>query len=163
MASWAITPARVARALLAVVAVGQMGLSLAGLLAVNVVSSAGHAGVPVGGATMAHMSHEAAAWNLAIGVGFLWASLQSSRSAGLVPVLSAFVGLLTLLSAVDLVLGRVELVRLLSHGLVVAGLALVLLLDRRRRSGGGSTPGARRGHAQQRGDDTAATSSNPAR
>lgn len=151
----AITLARVARVLLAVVAVGQMGLSLAGLLAVNVVSSAEHAGAPLGGATMAHMSHEAAAWNLAIGAGFLWVSLQSSRSAGLVPVLSAFVGLLTLLSAVDLVLGRVEPARLFTHGLVVAGLALVLLLDRRRRSGGGSTPGARRGHGWQREDDTA--------
>lgn len=146
----AITRARVARVLLAVVAVGQMGLSLAGLLAVNLASTTGLAGAPVGGATVAHMSHEAAAWNLAIGAGFLWVSLQSSRSAGLVPMLSAFVGLLTLLSAVDLVLGRVEPVRLLSHGLVVAGLALVLLLDRWRRSGGGSTPGARRGHGWPR-------------
>ena len=145
-----VTVSRVARVLLAVVAVGQMGLSLGSLLAVNVASTAAHAGMPLGGATMAHMSHEAAAWNLAIGAGFLWVSLQSTRSAGLVPVLSAFVGVLTLLSVVDLVLGRVEVVRLLSHVLVVAGLALVLLLDRRRRSGGGSTPGARREHGWQR-------------
>ncbi|MGH3911273.1 MAG: zf-HC2 domain-containing protein [Pseudonocardiaceae bacterium] len=151
----AITPARVARVLLAVVAVGQMGLSLAGLLAVNMTSTVGHVGAQVGGATMAHMSHEAAAWNLAIGAGFLWVSLQSSRSAGLVPVLSAFVGLLTLLSTVDLVLGRVEPIRLLTHGLVVVGLALVLLLDRQRRNGGGSTPGVHRGYTRQRKDDPA--------
>lgn len=145
----AVTPTRVARVLLAVIAIGQMGLSLGSLLTISQAQEAVHAGMSVAGATMAHMSHEASAWNLAIGAGFLWVALQSTtRSAGLVPLLSAFVGVLTLLSAVDLALGRVELVRLLSHSLVVLGLALVVLLDRRRRSGGGSTPGARRGYGR---------------
>lgn len=144
-----ITLTRVARALLAVLAVGQMGLSLGSLLAVSQAGAAVHAGMSVAGATMAHMSHETAAWNLAIGAGFLWVAMQSStRSAGLVPLLGAFVGVLTLLSAVDLVAGRVEVVRLLSHSLIVLGLALVVLLDRRRRSGGGSTPGTRWGYGQ---------------
>lgn len=156
----AVTLSRVARVLLVVVALGQIGLSLFSLLAANAASAAVHASMPLGGATMAHMSHETAAWNLAIGAGFLWVALQSSRSAGLVPLLSAFVGVLTLLSAVDLALGRVEVMRLFSHGLVVAGLALVLVLDRRRRRGGGfTTPGARQEHTRQgegtsRGDTT---------
>lgn len=144
------TVSRVARVLLAVVALGQIGLSLASLLAANAASMTVPTSMPLGGATMAHMSHETAAWNLAIGAGFLWVALQSARSAGLVPLLSAFVGVLTLLSAVDLAMGRVEVLRLLSHCLVVAGLALVVLLDRRRRSGGGSTPGVHQEHTRQR-------------
>lgn len=144
-----LTLTRVARVLLGVVAVGQMGLSLGSLLAISQAGAAVHAGTSVAGATMAHMSHETAAWNVAIGAGFLWVALQSStRSAGLVPLLGAFVGVLTLLSAVDLMAGRVEVVRLLAHSLIVVGLALVVLLDRRRRSGGGSTPGTRWGYGR---------------
>jgi predicted anti-sigma-YlaC factor YlaD len=96
--------------------------------------------VALGGATLTHMSHEAAAWNLAIGVGFVWVALRSSRSAGLVPMLAAFVAVLTLLSSIDLAEGRVDLMRVLSHLLVVAGLGLVMLLDRIRTGGGGSSP-----------------------
>lgn len=125
------------RALLVMVAVGQMSLALGGLLSAN--SSHGGQG-EVGGATISHLTHESSAWNLALAAAFLWVALQAHhRTAGLVPLLGAFVGVLTLLSAVDLFAGRVDGTRVLSHGLIVAGLILVLMIDRRRPFGG-STP-----------------------
>jgi hypothetical protein len=48
----------------------------------------------------------------------------------MVPLVGAFVGVLTALSAVDLVLHRVEGSRLLSHALVVVGLFALLGLAR---------------------------------
>jgi predicted anti-sigma-YlaC factor YlaD len=134
--------AAIARVLIGFVAAGQLALAGVGLLATQEMAHTAHPAT-LSGATMTHMSHEAAAWNLAIGVGFLWVALRSSRTAGLVPVLSAFVALLTMLSAVDLVAGRVDTLRLLSHLLVVLGLGLVLLLDRMRAGGGGSSPADR--------------------
>ena len=126
------------RVLLAVVAVGQMGLALGALLAV---SPAADQHTPLlGGATIAHLSHETSAWNVAVGAGFLWVALRSTRTAGLVPLLAVFIGLLGVLSVADLLVGRVDPARLLMHGLVVLGFALVVLLDRLRRGGGGRTP-----------------------
>lgn len=134
----------IARVLIAAVAAGQLALAGVGLVAAHGLMMPGGHAATMGGATLTHMSHEAAAWNLAIGAGFLWVALRSSRSAGLVPVLTAFVGLLALLSVFDLAEGRVDTLRLLSHALVVLGLGLVLLLDRLRAGGGGSTPADRR-------------------
>src|SRR6185503_20257301 len=78
----------------------------------------------------AHLWHESAAWNVAIGAGFLWIALLRVPASALVPVLTAFVGMLTLLSANDLWSGRVDSTRLASHGLVVAGYLVVLGLGR---------------------------------
>lgn len=123
------------RAALGALGVGQLGLAVSG-----VVAGTGHDGHgELAGASIAHLSHESAAWNLAIGVAFLWvATGRARRSDGLVPVVGAFVALLLALSALDLLAGRVDASRLVGHGLVVAGL-LLLVLNRRLGNGGGGT------------------------
>ena len=77
-----------------------------------------------------HLWTESAAWNVAIGAGFLWIALRRVPASALMPVLTAFVALLTLLTANDLWSGRVEPEHLLSHGLVLAGYAILIALTR---------------------------------
>ncbi|MEV0565539.1 zf-HC2 domain-containing protein [Dactylosporangium sp. NPDC050588] len=77
-----------------------------------------------------HVFHESAAWNVAIGAGFAWIATRRATPAGALPMLTAFVALLALLSANDLLAGAVETTRLVSHGFVLAGYAIVLALSR---------------------------------
>lgn len=77
-----------------------------------------------------HLFHESAAWNIAIGAGFAWIAIRRGRPAGALPMLTAFVALLTLLSANDIIAGRVGTGRLLSHAFVLAGYAVVVALSR---------------------------------
>lgn len=77
-----------------------------------------------------HLWHESAAWNVAIGAGFGWIASRRGRPAGALPMLTAFVALLALLSVNDVLAGRVETARLLSHGFVLAGYAIVVALTR---------------------------------
>ncbi|MEV1331363.1 zf-HC2 domain-containing protein [Micromonospora costi] len=84
-----------------------------------------------------HLWHEAAAWNVAIGAGFLFVAARRTPSTGLLPMLSAFVGTLVLLSVNDLVTGRVEPTRLVSHAFLLAGYAIVVALSRPRLRPGG--------------------------
>jgi predicted anti-sigma-YlaC factor YlaD len=81
-------------------------------------------------ATPGHLWHESAAWNVAVGAGYLFLALRRSRPTGLVPMLSAFVGMLLLLSFNDLTAGRVDPARLVSHGFVLVGFLLVVALSR---------------------------------
>jgi predicted anti-sigma-YlaC factor YlaD len=111
-------PARIA---LGLVAVAQLTLALSQVLDV-------HAGHETG-----HLTHESSAWNLAVGIGLLWAALRTKAAAGQLPVLTGFVVVLTVLSAIDAVNGNVTAGRLLSHGLVVAGLLLLLAVHRQHR------------------------------
>jgi predicted anti-sigma-YlaC factor YlaD len=98
-----------------------------------------HAGL---GATAGHLWHESAAWNVAVGAGYLFLALRRSRPTGLVPMLTAFVGMLLLLSVNDLTAARVDGTRLVSHGFVILGYVLVVALS---QVGGGTAtpPGAR--------------------
>ncbi|MEV0562305.1 zf-HC2 domain-containing protein [Dactylosporangium sp. NPDC050588] len=94
-----------------------------------------------------HLWHESAAWNVAIGAGFGWIASRRGRPAGALPMLTAFVGLLALLSVNDLLAGRVETERLLSHAFVLAGYAIVIALTRPALDpgffdGGSSTSGS---------------------
>lgn len=82
-------------------------------------------------ATSGHLWHESAAWNVALGAGFLLVGLRRSRPTGLVPMLTAFVAMLVLLSTNDLTTGKVDVQRLVSHGFVLAGYAIVIALSRR--------------------------------
>ena len=93
-------------------------------------------------ATPGHLWHESAAWNVAIGAGYLFIALRRSRPSGLVPMLTAFVGMLLLLSVNDLTGDRVDGPRLIGHGFVIAGYLLVVALS---RVGGevSTPPGAR--------------------
>lgn len=77
-----------------------------------------------------HLWHESAAWNVAIGAGFGWIALRRTRPVGILPTLTAFVAVLTLLSANDMIVGRVDVSRILSHGFVVAGYLIILALTR---------------------------------
>lgn len=133
----------VLRALLAMVGVGQLALAVNGVLAAR--TGDGHHADGLGGASLAHFAHESSAWNLALATGFLYAAWRTARSAGLVPVLASFVGVLGVLSLLDLAAGRVDPERLVSHGLVVAGLVLMVALTRLGRRHDGGTPDTVRG------------------
>jgi predicted anti-sigma-YlaC factor YlaD len=126
------------RVALGAVGLGQFALAVSGVVAAG---SSGHDAAELSGATAAHLVNEASAWNLALAVGFLWVATGTSRATGLVPVIGAFVGVLTVLSGVDAVAGRVDVERLATHGLVVLGLVLLLALRRATRDGGGARAG----------------------
>ena len=104
-------------------------------------------------ATPGHLWHESAAWNVAVGAGYLFIALRRNRPTGLVPMLTAFVGMLLLLSVNDLTAGRVDATRLVSHGFVLLGYS-----DRRRALAdhAGARPAARR-HGSSGGSGWRAT------
>jgi predicted anti-sigma-YlaC factor YlaD len=128
------------RVLLGMVGLAQAEIALVGMLGAHT-SATGSQGVVLEGASVAHLAHESAAWNLALGVGFIWVTWRSPRSAGLVPTLATFVAVLTVLVVMDAMAGGVDVARLLAHGLVVLGLILMIVLDRLPRPTGGTVPG----------------------
>lgn len=122
--------------------VGAVQLIL-GLTQVGGGVSAGHAHNGLG-ATQGHLWHESAAWNVAVGAGYLFIGLRRTRPTGLVPMLTAFVAMLLLISVTDLTGGRVDIGRLVGHGFVIIGYLLVVALAR-GVGGAGAPPGARVG------------------
>ncbi|HVE95763.1 MAG TPA: zf-HC2 domain-containing protein [Pseudonocardiaceae bacterium] len=135
-------PATALRVLLGLVGIAQIVVALSGVLAAQ---ASGHdsQGIVLKGASVTHFAHESAAWNLALGVGFLWIAWRSSRTSGMVPTLTTFVTVLAALVVLDVVAGRVDPERFVLHGLVLLGLILVIVLDRLPRPAGGTVPGAR--------------------
>lgn len=111
------------RAALVVVGLAQLGIGVPALL-----------GDSVGMAMAAHATHEAGAWNLAIGVAFLGAAFVPRRAAGLIPLLATFTVVLGVLSIRDLADGAVTAARLASHLAIVLGLGLLISLDRADRA-----------------------------
>ncbi|MBU8860802.1 MULTISPECIES: zf-HC2 domain-containing protein [unclassified Micromonospora] len=91
-----------------------------------------------------HLWHESAAWNVAVGAGFLYVAARRSAPSGLLPMLSAFVATLVLLSVNDLITGQVAMTRLVSHGFLLVGWAVTLVLSRLGRRPGDTPPGQRR-------------------
>ncbi len=124
------------------IALGVLGFAqfTLGMAQINVFSSAGH-DHSAAGTSSAHLWHESAAWNVALGAGFAWIAARRTRPAGLVPLLTAFVGLLVLLSANDLWRGQVDSTRILSHGLLIIGYLIVLALTRPALEFGDPPPG----------------------
>jgi predicted anti-sigma-YlaC factor YlaD len=110
----------------------QLALGLVQVTALQAMEAGGLHDSPVDGATPGHLWHESAAWNIAIGAAFLWVAARRGGAAGIVPILSVFIGVLVLLSVSDLATGRVEAARLVSHGFVVTGYLAVLALSRSR-------------------------------
>lgn len=106
------------------------GQFLLGIAQVSQVAGAGH--VHLGGLSPAHLWHESAAWNIAIGAGFAWIALRRTPPSALLPLLTAFVVMLVLLSANDVRAGTVDGARLVSHALVAAGYLVVVVLSRPR-------------------------------
>jgi predicted anti-sigma-YlaC factor YlaD len=93
-----------------------------------------------GGGAMAapmHMTEETGAWNLAVAAAFLAVAAAPRLAAGALPFLGTFAALLTVLTANDLVAGRVPVERAVGHLLLLAGVVLVGVIawrGRRRRS-----------------------------
>ncbi len=83
-----------------------------------------------------HLWHESAAWNVAVGAGFLFVALRRTSPSGLLPMLGAFVVTLVLLSVNDLVASQVAVERLVSHGFLVVGYLFTVLLARSSRQPG---------------------------
>lgn len=121
-------PVRIA---LGLVAIAQSALSVAQFFGL----ASGMSGMAQG-EMAGHLTHETVAWNLAIGVGLLWAALRPKAAAGQLPVLTGFVLVLTALSVSDIVGHAVTSGRLLSHGFVLLGLILLFVL-RHQHSGDG--------------------------
>ncbi|WP_406045872.1 zf-HC2 domain-containing protein [Micromonospora sp. NBC_00898] len=111
--------------------IGALQLVL-GLAQVGQGPAAGHEHAAVGALTSGHLWHESAAWNVAVGAGFLFVATRRTPPTGLVPMLTAFVGTLVLLSVNDLITGWVDPARLVSHGFLLAGYAIVVALSRPR-------------------------------
>ncbi|MCK2243311.1 MULTISPECIES: zf-HC2 domain-containing protein [unclassified Crossiella] len=127
-------PPRRGVSLLAVLrwALGLLGIAQV-TLAMSVFLSPGggdHHGGGLLAAGATHLSHESAAWNLALGVAFGWAALRTRQVAGLVPVLGTFVVVLFGVSLLDLVRGGVAPTRVAAHLVALAGLVLIVLLAR---------------------------------
>ncbi|MFU8852281.1 zf-HC2 domain-containing protein [Micromonospora sp. SL1-18] len=118
---------------------GQIGAVqlILGLTQIGRGATGAHAHAAAGALASGHLWHESAAWNVAVGAGFLFVAARRTPPTGLVPMLSAFVGMLVLLSVDDLATGRVETIRLVSHGFLLAGYVLVVALSRPRLRPGG--------------------------
>ncbi|MFD0919476.1 zf-HC2 domain-containing protein [Saccharopolyspora rosea] len=130
------------RVLLGCVAVCQLALGAAQAL------GWGHGGHEhAAGEWMAgHLFNESTSWNLALGLGMLWTAWRVRASSGLLPVLTAFLVVLTGFSIGDLVGGAVTVDRLATHGLLVLGLVLLLVVHRdHARRPGDRPPGDTRG------------------
>jgi predicted anti-sigma-YlaC factor YlaD len=86
-------------------------------------------GVGLAAADPGHLWHESAAWNVAVGAGFAWIALRRTRPAGIVPTLTAFVAVLSLLTIGDVIAGQVTVDRVFSHAFIVAGYVIILVLS----------------------------------
>lgn len=86
---------------------------------------------PRTGDVSAHLSNESAAWNLAVGVGFLVAAARPHLAGGLIPVLAVFAGVLAVFVVSDATTGAVTLARAASHVVLVVGLGVVAMVHRR--------------------------------
>jgi len=111
----------------------RVALALVGLaqLGVGIPALAGHS---IGMAMSMHSAHEAAAWNLAIGVAFVGVAFVPRRAAGLIPLLATFMVVLGILSARDFAAGNVTADRLATHLVALLGLLLLIALDRAERA-----------------------------
>jgi predicted anti-sigma-YlaC factor YlaD len=122
-----ISPATLLFLALAVVGAVQLILGLDQIGGGVVAGAHVHSGADT---TSGHLWHESAAWNVAVGAGYLFIALRRTRPTGLVPMLTAFVGMLLLLSVNDLTGDRVDGARLISHGFVIGGYLLVVALSK---------------------------------
>lgn len=128
-----------ARVLLGVFGLAQF---LLGAAQISGFDAAQHLHRSIGGGA-GHLWHESAAWNVAVGAGFGWIALRRARPTGIVPTLTAFVVVLSLLTVNDLIGGRVDVARVLSHSLIVAGYVIILYLA--RTGGDPAAPPAEKG------------------
>ncbi len=119
------------RGALVCVAVAQVTLGLSQLVGVG--ATATHVTHGGGPSVAGHLFNESTAWNLALGVGMLWAAFRPRATTGLVPMLAGFLVVLLAYSTHDLLTGTAPVSRVLGHGLLVVGLLLMIVVDRRHR------------------------------
>lgn len=123
------------RVSLLLVALLQLTVGIIGLVP-PLAGHAIHAHLGLGGmhlpGMVGHLGNEAAAFNIALGVALAWIAAHPHRARGPLPLLLAFVIVLTGLEALDLAAGRVGWQRLATHLPVVAGLGLAAALTRLR-------------------------------
>lgn len=111
-----------------------------------------------------HASHESAAFNIALGVGFLAVAMMPRRAGAALPIAGTFVAILSVLSIVDVVGGAVGVGRLATHLTALAGVAAMVGLSAiapatgdpsGSRAGGGRSGGRRldAGPAERDGGD----------
>lgn len=143
---------RLPRIGLGVVAVSQLGVAV--YLIFRSIS-----GYALGDHGNGHLFHEGIAWNLALGAAFAVAALRVKRLDGLIrldalmPVLTAFVVVITAFSIPDVLTGAASIPRVLRHLPAVVGLALLYWEHRplptpyRPRWGSGDARGPQRGPA----------------
>ncbi|APU15463.1 MULTISPECIES: zf-HC2 domain-containing protein [Actinoalloteichus] len=122
----------VRRILLGLVAIAQIVLG-----AVQLIGGGDHGHVAHESGLMAgHLINESAAWNLALGIGLLWAAVRTRAAAGQLPMLGGFAVVLALVSIGDLMAGLATPERVLSHGLVFVGVILLIVVYRGHRGAG---------------------------
>lgn len=117
---------RVALGFLGVV---QFGLALFQISTLGGAEAETMHGTAVDGATPGHLWHESVAWNVGVGAAFLWIAFRRGRPLGVLPILTAFIIALVVLSGADVIAGRVESLRLASHIFVLVGYLIVLALS----------------------------------
>jgi predicted anti-sigma-YlaC factor YlaD len=123
---------------LAGIGVAQLTLGMAQVFGVNTADD--HTAHPAGVPVSAHLFNESTAWNLALGLGMLWAALRPRAASGLLPVVAAFVAVLVPFSVNDLLTGAVALSRITSHAFLLLGLLLLAVVHRAHRAPGDGAP-----------------------
>lgn len=112
----------VLRVALLVVGLVQLAVGLIGLLPII-----DHGLLPV---VHGHLGHETAAFNIAVGAALCWVVANTGRARGPLPLLAVFVAVLAGMEVIDLLVGRVDWIRSVSHLPVLAGLLLTWALVR---------------------------------
>lgn len=118
------------RAILAVAGVAQLTLGVLQLVAAGSAEGHAHGGTIFGALDAGHVGHESAAWDIALGAGFLWIAARRSRPTGILPLLSVFVGALVALNISGLATGTIDLAHVAVHAFVAVGYLTILALSR---------------------------------
>lgn len=119
------------RGALGAVALAQCGLGFAQLFGVSAMGAM--VGADAADGMLGHLGGESAAWNLAAGIGLLWAAVRVRAAGPQLPLLAGFVLVLGLVSAHDLVTGHVQVQRVATHLLLAVGVVLVWVVHRQHR------------------------------
>lgn len=129
------TGARMSRLVLGGIAVAQCALAFAQLLGLADGMHGGPMNEGLGaGLMVTHLTSESTAWNMAVGIGLLWAALRPRAASGQLPLVIGFIVVLGAASARDLVNGEVTLSRLVTHTLIVLGAVMLYLVHRQHRT-----------------------------
>lgn len=111
-------------------------------------------------AMTSHLFNESTAWNVALGLGMLWAAIRVRTVAGMLPVLGVFVAVLAAFSTHDLITGSAPISRVASHGFLAVGFVLLLAMHREIRNRRDPSPGTSDAAPSNQNDITASTQEN---